>query len=213
MQREVSLKLMAVARDLIRVSPSLLFWQAYDAGCRADLSSCAHIVDGQIYLVDPIELNLAAVEELSLAAAAKMILLTNGNHARAAVHFKERFKIPIFAHQDARESLGIVLDGVLDENSQISHDCQIIRLAGAGPGEIAIYQAGSGVLSIGDALINLPGLGFCALPKKYCEDSKEMRKSLAQLASMRVRAITFAHGLPIVSDAEERLLQVINNQL
>jgi glyoxylase-like metal-dependent hydrolase (beta-lactamase superfamily II) len=204
---------MAVAEDLIWVSPSLLFWQAYDARCRAELSSCGHIVDGQICLVDPIQLSLAAVKELSLAAAPKMIVLTNGNHARAALHFKERFKIPIFAHQDAREALGIVLDGLLDENSRISHDCQIIPLTGAGPGEIAIYQAGSGVLSIGDALINLPGLGFCPLPQKYCEDSKEMRKSLGKLASIRVRAITFAHGLPIVSDADERLLQVINSKV
>jgi glyoxylase-like metal-dependent hydrolase (beta-lactamase superfamily II) len=203
---------MAVAEDLVWVSPSLLFWQAYDARCRTDLSSCAHIIDGQICLVDPIELSPAAIEELSSVAPPKMILLTNGNHARAALRFKERFKIPIFAHRDAREGLGIDLDGLLDENSRISHDCQIIPLTGAGPGEIAFYRAASGSLSIGDALINLPGLGFCPLPKKYCEDSKEMRKSLGKLASVRPRVITFAHGLPIVSEAGQKLLQVINNK-
>jgi glyoxylase-like metal-dependent hydrolase (beta-lactamase superfamily II) len=204
---------MAVAEDLVWVSPSLLFWQAYDACCRTEVSSCAHIIDGEIYLVDPIELSRAAIKELSLVGPPKMIVLTNANHARAALLFKERFNIPILAHWDAREDLGIALDGFLDENSRISHDCQIIPLTGAGPGEIAIYQAGSGVLSIGDALINLPGLGFCPLPKKYCEDSKEMRKSLSKLASLRVGAITFAHGLPIVSEAGERLLQVINPKI
>jgi glyoxylase-like metal-dependent hydrolase (beta-lactamase superfamily II) len=204
---------MAVADDLIWVSPSLLFWQAYDARCRVDLSSCAHIVDGQICLVDPIELSPGAIEELSLVAPPKMIVLTNGNHARAALQFKERFKIPIFAHHDAREDLEIALDGFVDENARVFHDCHIIPLTGAGPGEIAIYQAGSGVLSIGDALINLPGSGFCPLPKKYCEDSKELTKSLGKLASIRVRAITFAHGLPIVSEAGERLLQVINTKV
>jgi glyoxylase-like metal-dependent hydrolase (beta-lactamase superfamily II) len=202
---------MAVADDLIWVSPSLLFWQAYDVRCRADLSSCAHLVDGQICLVDPIELSRGTIEELPLVAPPKMIVLTNGNHARAALQFKERFKIPIFAHQDAREGLEIALDGFLDENSRISDDCQIIPLTGAGPGEIAIYWGASGVLSIGDALINLPGSGFCPLPKKYCEDSKELTKSLGKLASIRVRAITFGHGLPIVADAGERLLQVINS--
>ena len=204
---------MAVADDLIWVSPSLLFWQAYDARCRTDLSSCAHIIDGQICLVDPIELSPGAIQELPLVAPLKMIVLTNGDHARAALQFKERFKIPIFAHQDAREGLEMALDGFVDESSRIFHDCQIIPLTGAGPGEIAIYRAGSGVLSIGDALINLPGSGFCPLPKKYCEDSKELRKSLGKLASIRVVAITFAHGLPIVLDAGERLLQVINNKI
>jgi hypothetical protein len=101
----------------------------------------------------------------------------------------------------------------VDENCRIFHDCQIIPLTGAGPGEIAIYRAGSGVLSIGDALINLPGSGFCPLPKKYCEDWKELTKSLGKLASIRVRAITFAHGLPMVSEAGERLLQVINTRV
>jgi hypothetical protein len=99
-----------------------------------------------------------------VVAAPKMIVLTNGNHARAALQFKERFKIPIFAHQDAQEGLEIALD----EDARISDDCQIIPLTGVGPGEIAIYRAGAGVFSIGDALINLPGSGFCPLPKKYC---------------------------------------------
>jgi hypothetical protein len=136
---------MAVADDLIWASPSLLLWQAYDVRCRVDLASCAHVVDGQNCLVDPIELSPGAIEELSVVAAPKMIVLTNGNHARAALQFKERFKIPIFAHQDAQEGLEIALD----EDARISDDCQIIPLTGAGPGEIAIYRAGSGVLSIG----------------------------------------------------------------
>jgi glyoxylase-like metal-dependent hydrolase (beta-lactamase superfamily II) len=126
---------------------------------------------------------------------------------------KERFKIPIFAHQDAQEGLEIALDGFLDEDARISDHCQIIPLTGAGPGEIAIYRAGAGVLSIGDGLINLPGSGFCPLPKKYGEDSKELTKSLGKLASIRVRAITFAHGLPLVAEAGERLLQVINSKV
>jgi hypothetical protein len=52
----------------------------------------------------------------------------------------------------------------------------------------------------------------CRLPKKYCEDWKKMKESLGKLKLVTARIMTFAHGLPIVSETQNRLLQVINSE-
>ena len=46
------------------------------------------------------------------------------------------------------------------------------------------------------------------LPEKYCEDAAKGRESLKKLLRFPVEIVTFAHGLPIVSQARQRLAGV-----
>jgi hypothetical protein len=61
---------------------------------------------------------------------------------------------------------------------------------------------------VGEALINVAPYGFSMLPEKYCEDAKRGRVSLRKLPRYPVEVLVFAHGLPIVSGAAERLAEV-----
>ena len=83
----------------------------------------------------------------------------------------------------------------------------IITLPGAAPGEIALH-AGN-VLHVGDALIHLPPYGFAPLPEKYCADAQELRASLGKLLRFPFEVLTFAHGLPLVSQARQRLATLL----
>ena len=58
---------------------------------------------------------------------------------------------------------------------------------------------------IGDALINFAPYGFTFLPAKYCSNQKQMRQSLGKLLAYKAERMFFAHGLPILSAASERL--------
>jgi hypothetical protein len=58
---------------------------------------------------------------------------------------------------------------------------------------------------IGDALINFEPYGFGLLPAKYCSNFKLMRRSLSQLLDYSFERMLFAHGMPILSRARERL--------
>ena len=82
----------------------------------------------------------------------------------------------------------------------------MIAIEGAGPGEIALYYpADNGTLILGDALINFEPYGFTFLPRKYCSNEKEMRQSLRKLLDYKAERMLFAHGMPILSGASERL--------
>ena len=90
-------------------------------------------------------------------------------------------------------------------------DLRVIAIQGAVPGEIALYHApNGGTLIIGDALINFEPYGFTFLPKKYCQNQKEMRRSVSRLLKSPAERLIFAHGTPIISRATERLRRLLD---
>jgi glyoxylase-like metal-dependent hydrolase (beta-lactamase superfamily II) len=194
---------MRPAQEFQFVTPDLAFWQAYEPAVKCDLSCCARRAGSQIVFVDPIPLATDALEELAALATPSAIVLTNGNHARAAEKFRALFSIPILAHADAVSELGLSVDEELAEGAVVADALSVIALPGAAPGEIAL--CGGGVMHVGDALIHIPPPGFAPLPEKYCADPRELRRSLGKLLRSEFEILTFAHGLPLVSQARRRL--------
>lgn len=92
----------------------------------------------------------------------------------------------------------------------IGGELEVTAIDGAAGGEIALYHAANGgTLVIGDALINFEPYGFAFLPEKYCQDPRQMRNSLRKLLRFNAERILFAHGMPILSGASERLQQLL----
>ena len=59
------------------------------------------------------------------------------------------------------------------------------------------------MLVIGDAVTNLDGLQI--LPEKYCADLPLLLNSLRALRALQFDIACFAHGLPIIGKAREKL--------
>ena len=163
---------------------------------------CALRVGGRLVFVDPIPLAAAALAELVADAAPALIVLTNGNHARAAAEYRERFGVPVVGGVDVMDET--IVDQVVADGDTLLSAISVVTLPGGGPGEIALH-APAGVVCVGDALINLEPHGFAMLPEKYCGDAKLLRASLRKLLRFDFGVLTFAHGLPIVTDARRRL--------
>jgi glyoxylase-like metal-dependent hydrolase (beta-lactamase superfamily II) len=198
---------MARADEIHEVRPGLFFWQAYAPEVKVDLSSCACRTTRGLVFIDPIPLTKPALEELLNAGEPEAIVLTSGNHARAAEDYRRRFSIPIYAHAEAVAELGLAVDHLLADGETALEEFTVIALPGAAPGEIALHRGDT--MHLGDALIHLPPLGFSLLPEKYCTDAAEMRRSLGKLLRFPVDVLTFAHGLPIVARARQRLSQLL----
>ncbi len=197
---------MAVATDFQTVTPSLFAWQAFESAVKCDLSSCAlDTADGLIF-IDPIELSEAALARLLHGRKPRAILLTNGNHTRAAAALRERLGVKVLASADA-SGLEIVPDETLAEGQIAPGEMEVITLPGAGPGEIALV--GRGIACVGDALIHLPPEGLRYLPAKYCAAPEQMRHSLRKLLSYQFQIMTFAHGAPLVGTARRQLEQLL----
>lgn len=65
---------------------------------------------------------------------------------------------------------------------------------------------------MGDALIHVDPHGFAILPERYCDDAPRARESLKRLLHPPTEVLMFAHGLPIVSRAGERLAALLNTE-
>ena len=198
---------MARAEEIQEVRPGLYFWQAYEPSVKVDLSCCARQTARGLVFIDPIPLAKEALQELLSAGTPAAIVLTGGNHARAAEEYRRRFSIPIHAHAGAVAELGLSVDHTLADGDAVMDELTVITLPGSTAGEIALH--GGDVCHLGDALIHLPPMGFSLLPDKYCDDSKELRRSMEKLLRFPFEVLTFAHGLPIVARARQRLTQLL----
>ena len=199
---------MSPVDDFQQVLPGLYFWQGYEASVKVDLCSTAIEAGGGLYFIDPIPLAKEPLAELVSATPPAGVILTNGNHERAAAFYQKQFKIPLFAHIEAQGELELLVDHWIQTDQSIVPGLSGIHLPGAAKGEIAIYSE-LGVMLMGDALIHIEPNGFDFLPDKYCLDSKLMKVGLRKLLQFSFEAMTFAHGLPIVSGAHKRLEQLL----
>ena len=198
---------MVVAEEFQTITPRVFSWQAYEPRVKCDLSSVAILADDGLVLVDPIPLRDEALEELIEGRLPTAIVLTSGNHERAADSYRKRFEIPIWASAAAEAALEIRVDHTLEEGATVPGKMRVVSLQSAGPGEIALV--GDGVICLGDAIINLASHGFSLLPARYCVNPQLLPNDLRKLLSYDFRILTFAHGDPLVEHARERLQQLL----
>lgn len=189
---------MPLSEEFQQPAPGIFLWQAYDPVSKTDLFSTAILTASGLYLIDPIPLIESATKELVEPNEMAGVVVTNANHFRAAADYGEQLSVPILT----RESCG----------SQIGTELRVITIDGAVEGEIALFYSGGGggALVVGDALINVHPYGFDLLPRKYCANQKEMRRSLRQLLDLRFDQMFFAHGEPILSGAANQLARLLN---
>ena len=183
------------------VRPGLAFWQAYDPAVKTELCCCAFDTPEGLVFCDPVPLESAALDELVDGRVPHAIVLTNANHERNAVPLARRFGIEIWAHCGARGHAPATR--WFEDGERLFGLAEAVALEGFAPGETALWLGG--VLIVGDALINSAPYGFSILPDKYCANAKAGRESLKKLLRFPAEVLTFAHGLPIVSQAAERL--------
>jgi glyoxylase-like metal-dependent hydrolase (beta-lactamase superfamily II) len=199
------------ATDFAWLNEGVAFWQEYDPASRTDLSCSAHRIAEELYFIDPIRLASEAATALVEQALPRAILLTNGNHGRAAKIYARQWKIPIFAPSGIAHELGFAPDEELKPGTIYWDQLEVFELSGASPGEVAIYRRDLQTLSFGDAFIHLPEYGFTLLPEKYCLDIKQLEIAVQQLRDLPVRLLTFAHGYPVNMKAQERLRELLRN--
>jgi len=199
---------MTRADEIHRVTPSLFVWQAYEPAVKCDLTSAALKTDRGFILVDPILLEAEALEELLGEGTPVLIVCTSANHARGASDFRKRFGAKIAAHRAAETELEVTADQWIDDEARLLDAVEVCAVPGASPGEIALRYGE--VVCLGDAVIHLPDHGFALLPEKYCTDAKLLRQSLRKLLRWEFSVLTFAHGLPLTTQARGRLASLLD---
>jgi len=196
---------MVEAPDFQQILPGLWLWQAFDPAVKTDLYSTAALSSRGLFFIDPIRLVARSFRELLDGRRLTGILVSNTNHARASADLARTCEIPIYCAPEMTtefEDLEVIR---LSPRMEIASGVTAIALEGAAPGEFAFQFADkSGTIVIGDALIHLEPYGFSLLPAKYCQNQKELRRSLRQLLDLSFERLLFAHGTPLLTRARER---------
>lgn len=201
--------------DFADFGGGLAGWDGFDSESKVDLHAHAVRVVDQLFFVDPIPLRADALDRLTADAAPAGVIVTNANHARAADAFRRRWRVPLWMHADAAAATGLTPDHTVPPGGGpvCGGVFQAVPLPGAAAGEIALHRAADvghgGVMIVGDALIHLPSHGFTVLPDKYCDNAKELRRSLAALLEWEFGVMLFAHGEPIMRGARARLAALL----
>ncbi len=195
----------ACADELHAVSDTLFHWSVYDPSCKCEVGSIAVKVASGLVVVDPVPLADEVWAELSARHPLRAILLTSGNHVRAAETLRRKCDVPVVTSVGAHKAVAPLVPDVTLLENELIYGASAIPIPGAALGETAFHFA-EGILALGDAVLNLDGeKGLELLPDKYCEDARENRRSLAKLLELDFHTLTFAHGLPVTQHAREKL--------
>ena len=196
-----------VATSLQLIRDGVFTWQAFSPHHKVELTSSAIVVNGDLYVFDPIPLTEELMQSLEVQGCPKAVILTNENHLRNSEGFARRWKIPVVASDAAR------VDGVpmvpIRSGQSMCDSFQVIELGGGAGGELAFIQHEKRVVILGDALFNLPTHGFDILPERYCTSRPRLISHLRDLAKLDFDLLLMAHGQPIGDDPAGRIKELL----
>lgn len=200
------LGLMTGAESVEAWGPDCLRWSAYSPAHKVELMSHAvRGADGRYLVFDPIPLSESAWRRWPLDGLVSAIVLTNGNHERAAGAWRSRVGCPVFGPAGVPWEQ----EGIRVAEGRVPGGWRVVPLPGGAPGETSWRLDSSGLVVFGDAVVNLAGRGLELLPAKYCTDPAELRKSLELLTREGFERAMFAHGDPIGERACERIRALV----
>lgn len=160
--------------------------------------------------IDPVQPDDEVLNELARRGVAR-ILLTNRNHVRAANLVRERTGGRTYIHPDDAahaRSQGAEIDGELHVGDKIG-PLAVVSASGKSPGEVALHWPERKILIVGDAVIGNPPGRCSLLREQVMDDPPRLRKSVAQLMTLDFDMLLVGDGVPILSNAKDRLKELV----
>lgn len=193
------------ADEFQALSDTLYHCSVYEPSVKCEIGCVALKTPSGWVAIDPVPLADAAWARLLALAPLRAILLTNGNHVRDTVALKAKHHIPVVTAPETRRDITELRPEVTLLPGELLYGITAIAIPGATPGETA-FHSNTGVMMLGDAVINTSTeRGLELLPDKYCTDAAQNRASLATLLEYDFHTLTFAHGAPVTTRAQEKL--------
>lgn len=197
-----------IAKSLQEVRDGVLVWEAFSPHHKVELTSSAIVVDGNLYVFDPIPLMEEPLRSLEAKGRPRAVILTNENHFRNSDDLRIRWKIPVLAGHGAN------FEGQPTNWLRPGEDSydgfRLFRLEGGAGGELAFFHPHLRTLIVGDVLFNLPGHGFGVLPGRYCTDRPKLLQQLRKLPTLDFDLLLMAHGQPIKDDPAARIEELLD---
>ena len=169
-------------------------------------------------IVDPPFLSDDGINELKNIikekpnSSLKAIMLTNVNHDRMCLKFKEIFNVPVCIHEYDASALDFQPDNTFCGDDAEFCGLEVIHLSNQkSPGECAFYLKGEKKMFIGDALIGrVPG-ELNLLPPEMFSDINLAVKSLNVLSGYDFDDLLLGDGESIIGNGKKALESFVLN--
>jgi len=173
---------------------------------------------GEAVIVDPPFLSDDGISELKNIikekpnSSLKAIMLTNVNHDRMCLKFKEIFNVPVYIHEEDASALDFEVDHTFCSDDVEFFGFEVIHLSNQkSPGECAFYLKDEKKMFIGDALIGrVPG-ELNLLPPEMFSDINLAVKSLKVLSGYDFDDLLLGDGESIIGNGKKALEKFILN--
>ena len=198
------------ATELRAVTRKLHGWASFHPQWKIDFNSYALRTSEGVVFVDPLKPDTEVIKKLEALCEPIGILLTNAYHNRDADWFRKQYEILVYAHEKAKADCETNIDVLLMDGERLPGGVKAVHLPGSSEGETAYYaKTGGGIVLMGDTLLNQSGKGLRLLPDAYIEDKEQILKSLQKLLELDFKIATFAHGDPIVKEAQKAIARFV----
>ena len=197
---------MKPATKLIPWGKSLYAWSSMHDQWKVDFHSYALKTRQGVVFIDPMKPAPSVAAKLDALGHPVGVFLTNAHHDRDADWFRKRYEIQIYAHEKARPDCDTKIDVLVMDGENLPGGVKVIHLPGVSSSETAFYsKLDGGIVLIGDSLLHESSDGLTLLPGQYCEDRAQAWSSLQKLLALKFEIVTFAHGEPLVIDAQKQI--------
>lgn len=192
--------------SLTQVLPKVWSWSAFSEEKQMNFNGHVLQLPGGLAIVDPPPASPAILSQISSLGQPSIVILTNRDHERESVQFKNHFCIPAAIHEFDAPLLSFSPDIVLTDGQLLMDAIKITHLPNQkSPGESALYLDTMRLLILGDALIGKPSGKLNLLPDDKYQDVLAAKESLKKLLTLEFEYLLLGDGESLMDNARSEL--------
>ena len=189
-------------------------WSVFNEEKQLDFNGHLWVRPEGNVMIDPVPMGAGDRAQLAELGGATTIVLTNRDHDRQAVEFKEQLGAQLVAHVTEAPHFAFPIDRKVVDGEEIVPDLRVLHLEhGKSPGEIALIGRGGQVAFIGDFVWGMPAgelsLGAPHMVSDHAQALLQLRK---MLAIGPLDALLVGDGDSIYTGAREALLTLLESR-
>ncbi|MFW5925619.1 MAG: MBL fold metallo-hydrolase [Myxococcota bacterium] len=186
-------------------------WSVFDADRNLDFHGTAWVrPDGNV-LIDPVPMSDHDAAHLKSLGGATWIVVTNGDHVRAADELARTWWAKLAGPVAERSTLGLACDRWLADGDELVEGLRVMALEGSKtPGELALVIAPD-TLVCGDLVRGHRGGYLNLLPDAKLKDKGRALASVRRMAEIEgIEAVLVGDGWPVFRSGRARLLELLD---
>lgn len=172
-----------------------------------------HIIcrDNAKVLIDPVIATASDEKEIERLAPYQALIITNRDHTRESLKWKERLQVPIFMHALDAPLIEFKVDHEFQDGDLLPCHLKVIHIPhNKSPGESALYLESEGILILGDALVGKPDGDLTLMPPEKYADISKARTGIRVLEHLDLKAILVGDGVSILKNSAQAIRSFIS---